>query len=472
MAAASKQGARLWSAWRLVTVGSLAALVTAGVLCLLPRWHAVSWMTLLSTSFGYVLAAVLSGAAPLLLAGTTNRTAFRPVMVALHASVGWVWIPAIIFLLRQNSLWTPLIAIAASSGMAACLSRQLNSPLVEAVSAPTWLNAAAPIFSAEAKSAQSPYRDRYARAISACFHGAALTLMMRSILLATVLLTAGAFALTSHVMWSGEEPDQAERRAGRPAVRLALVAAAAVLMTTLALLPWDWNRALVLEIQAFLGGHKVSAQAGVHNRHPARPSTDLAYESVILWPVIKDKKTILIAPQVPRNPRLPLGRPVSQVIPFDGEYWYFKAPSTSPGPKAHLAQGNPLSLDVRSADERPLAMEAHQSLGAPIELTCCSKIQVAVKNGDSHWGGIFVSLVLTDSASGRRSSEYLGVRPVDSTRHETGNSRPTEEILEFALPRHAKIQKFDEITVLFLHAGDRPRAGAKIAIQQFALLPR
>lgn len=49
---------------------------------------------------------------------------------------------------------------------------------------------------------------------------------------------------------------------------------------------------------------------------------------------------------------------------------------------------------------------------------------------------------------------------------------PVDEVLKFPIPTHPKIRKFDEITVAVFLATGSSLEGAKIAIQQFALLPR
>ena len=46
------------------------------------------------------------------------------------------------------------------------------------------------------------------------------------------------------------------------------------------------------------------------------------------------------------------------------------------------------------------------------------------------------------------------------------------EVLNFPVLSGAKIQQFDEITVIFFPDSERPNTGAKIAIKQFDLIPR
>jgi hypothetical protein len=64
----------------------------------------------------------------------------------------------------------------------------------------------------------------------------------------------------------------------------------------------------------------------------AVPGSD--YVGIILWPP-PIKKTQIVPPR-PHSTSFAIGKPSQPVvIPFDGQYWYFKAPSTNPGPRAH-----------------------------------------------------------------------------------------------------------------------------------------
>ena len=49
---------------------------------------------------------------------------------------------------------------------------------------------------------------------------------------------------------------------------------------------------------------------------------------------------------------------------------------------------------------------------------------------------------------------------------------PVDEVLRFAVPSRAAIRKFDQITVVYLPGVEHWQVGAKVAIEQFQLLPR
>jgi hypothetical protein len=49
---------------------------------------------------------------------------------------------------------------------------------------------------------------------------------------------------------------------------------------------------------------------------------------------------------------------------------------------------------------------------------------------------------------------------------------PTSETLNFVIPAHASIRRFDEVMVVFRLDAARADAGPKIAIDRFVLVPR
>jgi hypothetical protein len=81
--------------------------------------------------------------------------------------------------------------------------------------------------------------------------------------------------------------------------------------------------------------------------------------------------------------------------------------------------------------------------------------------------------LLTDSTSLGKLTLYLDPQTVPSTEpgRFTVKSSPIPEVLHFPIPTDAKIQQFDEITVIFFPDSKRPYSGTKIAIKQFDLIP-
>jgi hypothetical protein len=119
-------------------------------------------------------------------------------------------------------------------------------------------------------------------------------------------------------------------------------------------------------------------------------------------------------------------------------------------------------------------MEAYQNLGTSIDLGCCSEIDVAITNADVRPGAIALGLRLTDSGSAGKTSLDLEPRTIVSSK--AGqiplNRPPVDEVLRFTISRPATIHQFDEITVIYLPGKERSRAGAKISIQSFTLVPK
>ena len=439
-------------AWPPLIAGSLTALVTAWVFCQLPPPNKLSLTALFLTSVGYVSVTILAGGMGVwALIPLRTKSPLESGVLALDAGVGWAWLPAIVLLFRHDSMWTLVVTSVASAAMAACVRNAIASQTV----------------------LQDRVDDRRwrARIISACWHGAMIAVLVRSILTASVLLAVSGFASVWHLTSTGVYA--VERKKGPAAWRFTWVAAFAILITSVALLPQLRNRRVASEISSLLGLSETSRETAASERHSQSATSKPSYESIILWTVRKEKKTI--ASLAPRTTLLPVGKSSNlMVIPFDGSYWYFKEPNKSPGPKAHLAHGSPLTLDIHSADWLPLVMEAHQDIGSSVDLACCSEIQVAIKNANNQPGTIFLGVILKDSALPGKPMQYLGVQPVVSSEagHFSIKPVPVDEVLKFPVPTRPKIPKFDEIIVAVFPAMGSSVEGAKIAIQQFALLPR
>jgi hypothetical protein len=119
-------------------------------------------------------------------------------------------------------------------------------------------------------------------------------------------------------------------------------------------------------------------------------------------------------------------------------------------------------------------MDAHQTLGAAIPIARCREIQVEIENRDNRTGVIALGVLLTDAASTKKPTLYLGQQPIVSTEpeHFSFKSAPVFEALRFSVPTGVKIRRFDEITVMMLPDVEHALVGPKIAIKQFQLFPR
>ena len=199
--------------------------------------------------------------------------------------------------------------------------------------------------------------------------------------------------------------------------------------------------------------------------------TDRNFPGVILWPEIKEKYTVLVAP-LPSWTITPL-TPAPKTpftIPFSGQYWMFKAPYVRPPEGSYFKRENPRDLSFVTTDHRPMSMEARQKLDHKIDLRCCQGIQIAISNADRYPGTIALELVLIDSAGqvnlGRR--EVL-TKPARAPWHVPS---PALEILDFPIPASAGIREFDQIRVVFDRSAIRGERSARISIERFILVPR
>ena len=115
----------------------------------------------------------------------------------------------------------------------------------------------------------------------------------------------------------------------RAALRLAIAAIPAVLITVWALLDGVAHRNHLAQINAAF-----AAGDGNSPHDHAKPKTNSSgngiggYESIILWPVPEKKQ--IAAPLPSRTSVLAPGTTQPLVIRFDGAYWYFHPPASAP----------------------------------------------------------------------------------------------------------------------------------------------
>jgi hypothetical protein len=211
----------------------------------------------------------------------------------------------------------------------------------------------------------------------------------------------------------------------------------------------------------------------VHVVGPAiKPASGSHYSGVILTlPAQPHPRIVPPTPSEESSFSSALSKPV--IIPFDGVYWFFKQPDTRPAADAHIQQGDPIKANVRSTDYRALSMEAHQTLPTPISGDCCHAMRIDLLNGDDRPGLIRIELLLRDTSGKPGSSLLLGsiAIPSSETQHIALNRPPVPESLRFRMPAKARGRRFDEITVVIKPSSERALAGAKIAIQNFVLVP-
>ena len=458
----TEQAAR--SARRALIAGSLVALAVAWVVCLTP--HAARPMSSLWESALYVTVTGMSGAAAawVLWPYDAAKFCFNFSALAVEAGCAWVLLPLIILLYQRGSMWMLLFMSLASAAMAVS---------VRGLDVARGQEPAQKLFEGHNDLLSEQLRPSGSRrwqpfVTSACFQGAILAVFNRQLLAAGILLPIGIFVLDRQL--PGREACCNGRSKKKPALRLVTVAAMAIFITFLTLLPRSVSGSVSAERDSQF--ERISRKVAPQGRRARGAARNFSYQGVILWPVPKKRENL---PPVPHLNLLHMGpNSAPLVIPFDGPYWYFKAPDRRPGPQAHVAHGSPMAVGVHSADWRPLFMQAHQSLATPIDIGCCATIQVGITNADSRAGTIFLGIILTDYSSPAKPHQYLGEQPVVSSETASFSARaaPVEEVLSFPIPSDAKIRRFDEITIVFFPSPEQSLEGAKIAIQQFTLIPR
>jgi hypothetical protein len=383
---------------------------------------------------------------------------FRRVVLACGAA--WLLIPAIGVLLIVNSAWALLLTVGAAVVSAPAIRRLTPGPDFSGA-----LGGQEPMRFGLLPSSNSGIW--IALAIAAGLEGAAIPLAKGSLFLTGLLLTSAVSVLLWQ--WTSTSPRAMQERGGGSAKLLVALVLAIVVMTTV----------LLARMEGGFGGYGGTAKRGGKGQNEAAErgqtrnvAADLGYKGIILWPVPKKKE--IVAP-APMSFSLQAGmsrKPV--VIPFDGAYWYYQPPHRDPGKNAHQDHGEPTGVNIRSTGFSPLIMEAHQSLGSSIDLSCCGALEMEIKNGDNLPGKIVMAVVLTDTHRSSQPSLALSGQTVVSSEpgHFFIKSSPVEEKLRFSIPPRREIEKFDEITVIYFPPPDRAIVGLKVAIEQFELMPR
>ena len=444
----------------LVAAGLINALIVSLLLCITPKSHVPSLARLLVRAFIYVAVVTLSGVVGSWLywrrftIPSRSDAPFCFSLFTITNSTGWVWVPSIVLLWRQDSPVIVLMAAVSTAILTAGLRKTIPSD------SPILPSAKREIF---AESLQTPPREATAYVIAVCIYLAGYALHDRSDLAAGALLSFCTF-LAAWKLTLVPEVKQKNTQAIR---RLAPIALSAVLVTFLVLLVGVSQNQTTAPAQNHASSR---ADANPKSKHSVQSSKISGYESVILWPATEKKK--MIAP-LPRTSQLSAEATKSVIIPFHGQYWYFQVPDKGPGPKAHIAHGDPLAVNIHSSDFFPLTMAAHQDLDNSIHLSCCREIQVIIQNSDNKPGAIALAVLLTDSTSPGKPTIYLGQQPILSTQpgHFSIKHSPIAEMLRFSVPSSTKTDRFDGITVVFLPDVEHSQIGPKIAIQQFELLP-
>jgi len=463
----------------MVGAGLVNAMIAAFMLCRLPESHAPTLASLLTRAISYVAVGASSGVVGAWFYWQNPSSPFRkngPIPFPLFAVVcatGWIWVPSMMLFSEQVSPVTALVAGIGAMLLAVGLRKATFS-----VFAPAQDSSSAIAPEQSELFAESLYRARpeaQGYVIAICLYAAGWALTDHLNLTAATLCALSAFLF----VWKRtipRDPDiDASHEYKRAALRLALVAIPAILVTVWAMLDGVAHRNRIAEMNAMLAagnGTAASDQADQGAKSRASAYGLGGYESIILWPA--PEKPQIVAPSLASVSPFSAHNAKPLIIRFDGPYWYFQPPGQRPGPRAHQAHGNPLAANIEANNFIPLNMEAVQNLGLPIRLSRCREVQVTIENRDNLRGTIALGLVLTDSSAHGKPSISLGQRTIPSSEPDRFAVKisPVDEVLRFAVPSHAAIRRFDQITVVYLPGVEHWQVGAKVAIEQFQLLPR
>src|ERR1700761_1255107 len=228
--------------------------------------------------------------------------------------------------------------------------------------------------------------------------------LLPSLLIAVVIDGGVAACAAGHAWWAGclfaaaatyFAATLLNRTAARVKVRENSVRRASVgnsvavwILTVVALLPFLAGVGMVM--RGWLGMPAVHAAKHVANFvHQAMRG----YTGVILTrPRMRHE---MVTPMLRMNSET--FKKQNKAIPFDGQYWYFRWPDSRPGPDAHVVQGNPTKGRIKSTDNYPILLEAHQRPAKPLEASCCRALQLNVVNADAVPGKITLDVFLREA---------------------------------------------------------------------------
>jgi hypothetical protein len=409
--------------WLPQTVGLFAA-ASIAVLATAPPAQPFTWPRLLAASTtGILLTLLVCVISMFLTYAALPPKADVAIIVRRTSATAACFVPLVI-LLQQKSIWAPLVA--------AFLVWTILPPTV--VPKPEW----------------TKFTGSLAAAVLLQI-GVAAALGEESLMSALAMGIA-----TAPILWRIRQ-ERDLRGPFKPRFTIAIATLLAMMSLT---------RYLPIQFGSATDSTYAKASGAGKKSNGASPGFSVGgrYRGIILSPE-EEQHTILVPPlpMMGRDPfrvhKDPLG------IPFYGVYWLFQAPDQAPNEDAYRVKGSPDNVTFRSADLNPLKMEAHQNLGALIDISACSRIDVAIRNADTFVGSVAMELILVNTSLIGHPSQSLGQAPITS-------KPPAQETLSFKIPPAPTIRQFDELTIRFPRARYRATRSARIAIERFFLVPR
>ena len=439
-------------------IGLAAAILVGWLRCPAPRQATLSGRALLLDSIWYVAMTAMASSAAAAVAASWRKN--RSGSIPMRVAGAGVWFAPLMVLAAGGSGWAAVPLVVVAAGAAALFpGRTEEEPLPPA--SPAVL---------------APPEVRLLRqlpsslAAAFCLQAAVVAGLGENALAAGGMLAIGVGLLSWQI---------ARLRKPRESnlidswVRAALSLTLAILFTIFGMLPY-----LRTGGGTEIAGKGTGSGAGDADQDKwaraaaARIEVDESYRGVILWPPVQ--RTVTLVPPLPALGHNPFERnqnPLS--IPFFGAYWFFRPPFTRPPEGSVEMRGNPTDLTFRSQSARPLLMEARQNLGKLFDVSCCQRIELAIRNRDRYSEIVSIELILMNTMLAGRPLQSLGMVPVTSRPGfiSAKQTVPAAETLRFPIPRERALRQFDELVVRFERPAVRAQQSANIAIERFVLVP-
>jgi hypothetical protein len=468
--------------WLPHIAGLLAAGIVAAFVCRWPLVHSLSPSELIRLAVENVLEVSLTSAVTVwaLCAILPRAMGLDARRLIRRTSFAALWLAPFALFVHENSAWATVIAAVLVASLVKSYRLLQDGPVLEQSlflsleRTPFGLTESSPCFRRQAAGAGA----------ALCAQAGAIAAFAGYPLTSAVLVGVSSAVWTWSFTKDAPSDSQPFSSPSRSALRALLIAALTIAFTA---------GGLIKYLQHTYGIRGYGVPSRYHSRHafspgdqrgpadrqkPAKGSLAPAGEGdsgIILWPK-KPAYTKLVAPApaLGNGLRTNHRRADPLVIPFGGVYWFFKAPDAHPPRNSRQAQGSPEVVDIRSTDRRPLSMEAHENFGSMIDMDCCSKIQIGIRNADRYPETVSLELVLINTSLRGKPSQSLGKMMVKSTRPWTlyEERPPASETLNFVIPAHPSIRRFDEVMIVFRLDAARADAGPKIAIDRVVLVPR
>jgi hypothetical protein len=471
--------------WFAPVGGLLTAVAVSDLFCRLHPMRFVSWNGLIGSAAMGVLAVSLASAATMwglrhIGQDAITRSAQR---LILRTSLAASWLAPLALFLCEKSLW----AIPVAALFLASVTRSLHALKDRSGTAEYGVYQALSLSGYAPGTLDSSLQFR--RLCSACAAALCAEVGVIAGFIGYTFTAATMVGVSSAVVtWFALEAhacSQQSRVLAGSSSRVLLALAFAIVFTAAGLAPYAAHArhrggfGMLSETTNLGHGSTPSERLGQPDREtaPRGSASEFAeaHPGVVLWPK-KKTYTALVAPApLLSSSSFSNGRSSDPlVIPFNGVYWFFQAPEMRPPRGSREVFGAADRFDTHSNNQRPLSMEAHQNLGTLIDLDCCSRIQLGIRNADRHPGTVALELILTDTSLPGKPHQSLGKVMVKSTQpwRLYDNRPPVAETLSFQIPAHAAIHRFDELTIVFDMEFNRSEFAAKMAIERFVLVPR